>query len=100
MKSVRIHEHGGPETLRVEEAPAPEPGPGEVLVRVRAVALNHVDLWVRNGLPRLRLHFPHTLGADIAGEVAGAGPGVSEWRIGDPVVIHPGVSCGHCRACV
>ncbi|MDR7464461.1 MAG: zinc-binding dehydrogenase [Armatimonadota bacterium] len=100
MKAVRIHEHGGPEVLRLEEVPTPQPGPHQVLVRVRAVALNHIDLWLRRGLPRLRLEFPHILGADIAGEVAALGPGVTGWREGDPVLLHPGVSCGHCQACL
>ncbi len=68
MKAVRFHEHGGPEVLRYEEAPDPERGPGDVLVRVRACALNHLDIWNRRGVVRLRL--PHILGADVAGEVA------------------------------
>ncbi|MGH2628853.1 MAG: alcohol dehydrogenase catalytic domain-containing protein, partial [Anaerolineales bacterium] len=100
MKAVRIHGHGGPEVLRQEEVAAPAPSAGQVLVRVRAVALNHIDLWVRGGLPRLRVRFPHTLGADIAGEVASLGEGVTGWSVGDAVMIHPGVSCGHCAACV
>jgi len=100
MKAVRIHEHGGPEVLRLEEVPTPQPGPHQVLVRVRAVALNHIDLWLRRGLPRLRVEFPHILGADIAGEVAGLGPGVTGWREGDAVLLHPGVSCGRCEACL
>ena len=100
MKTVRIHEHGGPEVLRLEEVAAPVPAAGQVLVRVRAVALNHIDLWVRAGLPRLRVRFPHTLGADIAGEIAALGDGVTGWAAGDAVMIHPGVSCGRCAACV
>ncbi len=100
MKAVRIHEHGGPEVLRQEEVSPPAPSAGQALVRVRAVALNHIDLWVRGGLPRLRVRFPHTLGADIVGEIASLGEGVTGWQVGDPVMIHPGVSCGHCAACV
>ena len=100
MKAVRMHEHGGPEVLRLEEAPPPQPGSHEALVRVRAVALNHIDLWVRRGLPRLRVEFPHTLGADIAGEIAALGSAVSGWQVGDAVMLHPGVSCGHCDVCL
>jgi NADPH:quinone reductase-like Zn-dependent oxidoreductase len=100
VRAVRIHEHGGPEVLRQEEVASPAPSAGQVLVRVRAVALNHIDLWVRGGLPRLRVRFPHTLGADIAGEIASLGEGVTGWAVGDAVTIHPGVSCGHCAACV
>lgn len=99
LRVVEIREHGGPEVLQPAEWPTPEPGPGQVLVRVRAVALNHIDLWVRKGLPRLRLRFPHLLGADVAGEVAAVGPGVEGWTPGDAVMVHPGVSCGHCPAC-
>ncbi len=100
MKAVRIYEHGGPEVLRLEEVAAPVPAAGQALVRVRTVALNHIDLWVRGGLPRLRVRFPHTLGADIAGEIASLGEGVTGWSPGDAVMIHPAVSCGRCAACV
>ena len=68
MKAVRFHEHGGPDVLRYEDAPDPQPGAGEVLVRVRACALNHLDIWNRRGVVRLPL--PHISGADVAGEVA------------------------------
>jgi len=100
MRAVRIHQHGGPEVLIAEDAPAPIPGPIDVLVKVRAVALNHIDLWVRGGLPRLRLSFPHILGADVAGVVAAIGERVTGLRVGDEVVLAPGVSCGQCPACV
>lgn len=100
MRAVRIHQHGGPEVLRAEDAPAPTPGPIDVLVKVRAVALNHIDLWVRGGLPRLRLTFPHILGADVAGVAAALGERVTGLRVGDEVIVAPGVSCGQCPACV
>lgn len=100
MQAVRIHQHGGPEVLVLEEAPDPAVGTTDVLVTVRAVALNHIDLWVRRGLPRLRLRFPHILGADVAGVVAAVGDQVDGVRPGDEVMLAPGVSCGRCAACV
>src|SRR5207245_10440709 len=75
MKAVRIHEFGGPEVLRYEDVPDPKPRKDQVLVRVRACALNHLDIWVRKGLPGVSL--PHTLGSDIAGEIVEAGEYVS-----------------------
>src|SRR5262245_63605509 len=100
MRAMVIHEHGGPEVLRLEELPDPRPGPGEVLVRVRACALNHLDLWTRRGLPGRPLPMPHVLGNDIAGEVAATGAGVEEVAAGARVMLAPGVSCGRCRACL
>jgi NADPH:quinone reductase-like Zn-dependent oxidoreductase len=92
MKAVRIHEHGGPEVIRVEDVPEPKPGPNDVLVRVRACALNHLDLFVRAGLPGLQLPMPHTLGSDAAGEVLETGPGCSRVKVGDHIVVAPGKS--------
>lgn len=100
MRAVRIHQHGGPEVLVSEEAPEPAVGPTDVLVGIRAVAMNHIDIWVRRGLPRLRLTFPHILGADVAGVVVDVGSRVRGWRAGDEVILAPGVSCGQCPACV
>lgn len=99
MRAVLMHRHGGPEVLGYEDAPQPVPGPTDVLVRVRAAAVNRIDLWVRGGLPRLRLTFPHILGADIAGIVAAVGEKVPGVAVGDEVMLAPGVSCGQCRAC-
>jgi NADPH:quinone reductase-like Zn-dependent oxidoreductase len=84
----------------MQEMPTPSIGPGEVLVRVRAAALNHIDLWVRQGLPRLRLAFPHIPGADAAGVVESVGAAVTRVRPGDKVMLSPGVSCGACQYCV
>jgi NADPH:quinone reductase-like Zn-dependent oxidoreductase len=98
MKAVRFHEHGGPEVLRYEDAPDPDLAPGEVLVRVRACALNHLDLWARRGLPRVTIPMPHIAGSDVAGEVVAAvAPDVG---LGCRVMLQPGVSCGRCAACV
>jgi NADPH:quinone reductase-like Zn-dependent oxidoreductase len=100
MRAVALREHGGPEVLRLEELPEPTVGPGQVRVRVRACALNHLDLWVRRGLPNLRLTYPHVLGSDIAGEVEALGPGVEGIALGQRTVLAPGVSCGVCRDCL
>jgi NADPH:quinone reductase-like Zn-dependent oxidoreductase len=100
MKAITIHEHGGRDKLRYEEIPDPEVGPGEIRLRVRACALNHLDIWVRRGLPNLRLGFPHILGADIAGEVEALGPGVTGVEVGQRALLSPGVSCGTCRECL
>lgn len=99
MKAVVIPKHGGPEVLQYTEVPAPQPGPTEVRVAVRACALNHLDLWVRRGLPGAQLALPLIPGSDIAGEVAEAGARVTRVHSGDKVVLAPGVSCGQCAAC-
>jgi NADPH:quinone reductase-like Zn-dependent oxidoreductase len=100
MKAITLREHGGPEVLRLEELPGPPVGPGEVRVRVRAVALNHLDLWIRRGLPTLKVPFPHILGADIAGEVESLGPGSTGIEVGARTLLAPATSCGHCRECL
>jgi NADPH:quinone reductase-like Zn-dependent oxidoreductase len=92
MKAVRIHEDGEPEVLRYEDAPDPEPKPGEVLIRLRAVSLNRLDLWVRKGLPSVPK--PRILGADGAGTVEALGAGVDGFTPGQRVVINPGIEHG------
>jgi NADPH:quinone reductase-like Zn-dependent oxidoreductase len=99
MKAVVIREHGGPEVLRVEDVERPTLASGEVLVRVRAVALNHLDLWVRQGIPGAPFHLPMTTGADVSGDIAELGPGVADITVGTPVMVLPGVSCGTCKRC-
>ena len=96
MKAVRFHEHGGPEVLRYEDAPDPAPAPGRVIVRVRACALNHLDLWQRRGLERVTIPLPHISGADVAGEIE---DGAGIFEPGARVMLQPGVSCGACRSC-
>ncbi len=89
MKAVRIHEDGGPDVLRYEDVPDPEPGPGDVLVSLRAAGLNHLDIWVRKGLPSAPK--PRILGADGSGVVAALGPDVDAFAVGDRVVVNPGI---------
>jgi len=89
VQAVRIHEDGGPEVLRYEEAPDPEPQAGEVLVALRAAGLNHLDVWIRKGLPSVPK--PRILGADGTGVVAGLGHGVEGFEVGDRVVVNPGI---------
>jgi len=92
VKAVRIHEDGGPEVLRYEDAPDPVAGPGEVLIGLRAASLNHLDVWLRRGLPSAPK--PRILGADGAGVVVALGEGVDRFREGDEVVINPGLDEG------
>jgi NADPH:quinone reductase-like Zn-dependent oxidoreductase len=98
VKAIRIHEDGGPEVLRYEDAPDPSPGPGEVLIALRAASLNRLDVWVRRGLPSVPK--PRILGADGAGVVAGLGEGVEGLAEGERVVINPGLEHGDGRITV
>lgn len=91
---------GGPEVLERKTIDLPDPGPREVRIRVRAVALNHIDIWARRGLPHFRYDFPHRLGADIAGEVEALGPGAKGAKVGDKILVNPGISCGACERCL
>jgi len=94
LKALCFYEHGELDVLRYDDVPDPEPGPGQVLVRVRACALNHLDVWVRQGWPGLKLEMPHWTGADMAGEVIALGEGVGPWgwEVGQRVVVDPGIS--------
>jgi NADPH:quinone reductase-like Zn-dependent oxidoreductase len=98
MKAVRIHQFGGPEVLQYEDIPDPQPRKDQVLVRVRACAMNHLDLWVRKGLPGVKL--PHILGSDIAGDVIEVGEYVTNFKAGQRVLIAPMHFCGHCLKCI
>lgn len=99
MKAAFFRRHGGPEVLEVGEAPEPVVAAGTVVVRVRAVSLNHLDLWTRRGIPGLELEMPHIGGSDAAGVVEAVGSGVADWAPGDRVVINAGLSCGICDFC-
>ncbi len=99
MRAVVIREHGGPGVLQFEERPVPVPGAREVRIRVGAVGLNHLDLWVRNGVAGHVFPLPIVPGCDVAGVVDALGPGASGVSPGDEVVVAPGVSCGRCQPC-
>ena len=100
MKCVRIHEHGGVEKLVYEEIPSPAIGPNDVLVRVKATSINHLDIWVRQGLPGVKFPLPLIPGVDASGVVAELGEAVRHVRVGDRVVVAQGISCGHCKQCL
>src|SRR5260370_18671365 len=98
MKAVRMHEFGGPEVLRYEDIREPQLRKDQVLVQIKACAMNHLDLWVRKGLPGVKL--PHILGSDVAGEIVEVGEYVSGFKPGQRVLVAPMHFCGHCVKCV
>jgi NADPH:quinone reductase-like Zn-dependent oxidoreductase len=98
MNAVRFHQHGGPDVLRNEVVPDPQLTPGDAIVRVRACALNHLDIWARRGLERVTIPMPHISGSDVAGEVvASTDPDLTPGR---RVMLQPGISCGRCLSCL
>ena len=104
-EAIVLRTHGGPEVLKRETIELADPGPREVRVRVRAVALNHLDVWTRRGLPHVKHEYPHRLGADIVGEIDALGPGThvaygTSLKVGDKIVVSPGISCGVCASCL
>ncbi len=98
MKAIRFHQFGGPEVLQYEDVPDPQLRKDHVLIRVKACALNHLDLFIRKGLPGIKL--PHINGSDIAGEVAELGEYVTDLKVGERVLLAPMTFCGHCVECV
>lgn len=100
MKAVRFHRHGGPEVLQYEDAPDPVPNSDEALVRVKACALNHLDVWARNGLPNVEIPMPHISGSDVAGVVEWVPDEEREFAKGDEVIVNPGFGCGRCDRCL
>ncbi len=100
MKTTLFHKHGGPEVLEYTDFPTPQPKPGEALVRLRAAALNRMDVMVRNGWQGLKLELPHINGADGAGEVAALGDNTTGVQVGDRVVINANLGCGECEFCL
>jgi NADPH:quinone reductase-like Zn-dependent oxidoreductase len=100
MRAVVFNQHGDPSVLQYSEVAEPAIKPNEVLVKVRACSINHLDVWVRAGLPGIQIPFPHILGNDIAGVVYETGSLVDWVKAGDEVILQPGVSCGHCNECL
>ena len=100
MKAVIMKEHGSEDVLELAEMPDPEIAENEVLIRIKACALNHLDLWVRGGLPGIEFPMPHILGSDISGVIARVGKLVKNTREGDEVLLSPGLSCMHCEECL
>lgn len=100
MKAIIFHEHGGLEALKYEETPEPEINYGQVKIKIHASALNHLDLWVLGGLPGPEIPIPHILGNEISGEIVELGDGVGRWKVGDRVVVSPGMGCGVCDHCL
>ncbi|MCS7191798.1 MAG: zinc-binding dehydrogenase [Armatimonadetes bacterium] len=99
MKASAIVAHGGVEGLRYMDLPDPQPSQGEVVIQVRACALNHLDIWLRIGIPAYRLELPHVPGSDVAGEVVAIGDGVTNVKFGDKVIVNPNLTCGECEWC-
>jgi NADPH:quinone reductase-like Zn-dependent oxidoreductase len=100
MKAAIFKQHGGPDVLEFTDVPEPTVRANEVSIKVKACALNHLDLFVRNGMPGIEIPLPHILGNDIAGVVQEVGDLVTWVKAGDEVMVQPGVSCGHCQACL
>jgi len=100
VKALAFNEHGGLDKLRYQDVPDPTLGPGDVLVRVRACALNHLDLFVREGLPGFELPLPFWTGCDIAGDVTQVGAAVKDVAVGERVAVNPNLHCGHCEFCM
>src|SRR6187401_1821223 len=99
MRCVVVREHGSFDRLLHEERPDPEPGPGEARIAVRAAGLNHLDLWVRGGIPGVKYPLPIIPGCDASGVVDRIGPGVTTLTVGDAVLLAPGLGCGSCARC-
>ncbi len=100
LKAIAFRKHGGPEVLELMELPTPQPRAKEVRVKVKAVALNHLDLWVCQGWPGLKLELPHVLGSDVAGVIDAVGAEVVDLPLGTEVLVNPGLSCGVCAKCL
>jgi NADPH:quinone reductase-like Zn-dependent oxidoreductase len=100
MKALAFNAFGGPENLKIQDVPDPTLGPDDVLVRVKACALNHLDLFVREGIPALKTPLPFWTGCDIAGDVAEVGAAVKTVKVGDRVAVNPNLTCGRCEFCI
>ena len=100
MKAVIFRRHGGPDVLEFADVPDPSLAPGHLLVRINACALNHLDLWIRQGIPAYRIQLPHISGADVAGIVERVASDVTTVQVGDPVILAPGLRCRQCAWCL
>ena len=100
MKAVMFHEHGGPEKLVYEDCPEPEINDDEVLVKVKACSINHLDIWIRQGIPAYNMNLPHISGCDASGIVKEIGRNVTDVKVGNKVIISPGLSCFKCDQCI
>lgn len=100
MKAIRFHEFGEAEVLKLEDMPKPTIGPNEILLKMKAAALNHLDIWVRSGAREKNIPLPHIPGSDGSGIIAEVGSAVDFLKVGDKVLISPGISCGHCEMCL
>ncbi|MBI4400920.1 MAG: zinc-binding dehydrogenase [Nitrospirae bacterium] len=100
MKAVVFHQHGGPERLRYEDVEPPRISPHEALIRVKACALNHLDIWIRQGIPSYQIPLPHISGCDVAGVLEEVGQEVAGFAVGDRVFASPGLSCWRCEMCL
>src|SRR5438128_3647172 len=99
MKAVVFEKHGGPEVLEYEDVPEPNAGPGEVLIEVKATCINHIDIFLRRGMPGIKVPLPKIVGSDAAGIIREIGADVSGLKPGQRVTINPGISCGRCEFC-
>lgn len=99
MKAAAIKQHGNIDCIVYTDVPDPVLNSGEVILEVKAAALNHLDIWVRNGRPGASLQMPHVIGSDAAGVIDAMGEGVEGWKVGDEVILNPGLSCGKCEFC-
>src|SRR3954463_13602873 len=99
MKAVVFEQHGGPEVLIHKDVPDPKAGRGDVLIEVKATSINHIDIFLRRGMPGVKVPMPKIAGSDASGIVRELGPDVAGLQVGQRVTINPGISCGHCEFC-
>src|SRR5713101_1783614 len=99
MKAVVFEQHGGPEVLNYRDVPDPKPGRGEVLIEVKATSINHIDIFLRRGMPGVKIAMPKIVGSDAAGIIRELGSDVAGLSAGQRVTINPGISCGRCEFC-
>src|ERR1041385_7027646 len=99
MKAVVFNQHGGPDVLQYQDVSRPQPGPNDVLIQVKAASINHIDIFLRRGMPGIKVPMPKIVGSDASGIIRELGTAVSGLAIGQRVTINPGITCGHCELC-